>query len=252
MLFSDILAFLFALLGVVLFLPKIIMGDERNDAGGDGPEEEAEPTSPDVVFAPVIQLPELVTVKTLEEEEEEIFKIRSKLYRMDNEADPPEWKERGLGDIKILFHPTKKSYRIVMRREQTLKICANHAITPEMTLRPMVGSEKAFVWFTPADAADEEPIHQTLAARFGSKENADAFKAAFENAVSKSPRAVDDDDDEEKENSVAEKKGDAVAEKKDADEKKDDGVKSTENDVPDKVIDTVSADLDKMTVKAES
>ena len=33
MLFSDILAFLFALLGVVLFLPKIIMGDERNDAG---------------------------------------------------------------------------------------------------------------------------------------------------------------------------------------------------------------------------
>ena len=104
----------------------------------------------------------------------------------------------------------------------------------------------------PADAADEEPIHQTLAARFGSKENADAFKAAFENAVSKSPRAADDEDDEEKENSVGEKKGDAVVEKKEADEKKDDGVKSTENDVPDKVIDTVSADLDKMTVKAES
>ena len=105
----------------------------------------------------------------------------------------------------------------------------------------------------PADAADEEPIPQTLAARFGSKENADAFKAAFENAVSKSPRAADDEDDEGKENSVAEKKGDAAAEKKDAEEKKDDGVKSTEkNEVPDKVIDTVSADLDKMTVKADS
>ena len=44
---------------------------------GDGPSaEEVEPTSPDVTFVPVIELPELVTVKTMEEEEEEIFKIR--------------------------------------------------------------------------------------------------------------------------------------------------------------------------------
>lgn len=247
MLFSDIFAFLFALFGVIFFLPRIIMGDERND-GGDGPEEETEPASPEVAFAPIIELPELVAVKTLEEEEEEDFKIRSKLYRMDNEADPPEWKERGLGDIKILFHPRRKSYRIVMRREQTLKICANHAITPEMTLRPMVGSEKAFVWFTPADAADEEPVHQTLAARFGSKENADAFKAAFEKAVSKSIRASDDEE-EEKEN---------AAEKKVEEKKAEDGaeIKETDAGVKEKkqenVVDKVSADLDKMTVKAEA
>jgi len=247
--FSDILALFLALIGVILFLPKIIMGEENNGAG-DGPEEEVEPTSPEVTFAPVIELPELVAVKTLEEEEDEIFKIRSKLYRMDNEADPPEWKERGLGDIKILFHPSRKSYRIVMRREQTLKICANHAITPEMTLRPMVGSEKAFVWFTAADAADEEPVHQTLAARFGSKENADAFKAAFEDAVSKSQHASDDEDEEEKEN---------AAEKKAEENKTEDGsgdaakkTKAESSAAADAAVDDVSKDLDKMTVKAES
>jgi len=224
------------------------MGEENN-ATGDAPEEEVEPTSPEVTFAPVIELPELITVKTLEEEEEEVFKIRSKLYRMDNEADPPEWKERGLGDIKILFHPTRKSYRIVMRREQTLKICANHAITPEMTLRPMVGSEKAFVWFTAADAADEEPVHQTLAARFGNKENADAFKAAFEDAVGKSTHASDDEDEEEKEN-AAEKKSEEK--KTPTEDGSGDAVTKAEAAVADEAVDNVSKDLDKMTVKAES
>jgi len=226
------------------------MGDE-NEAGDAGAGEEVEPTSPDVNFAPVIELPELITVKTLEEEEEEIFKIRSKLYRMDNEADPPEWKERGLGDIKILFHPKKRNYRIVMRREQTLKICANHVITPEMTLRPMVGSEKAFVWFTPADAADEEPVHQTLAARFSSKENADAFRDAFEDAVSKSlpASASDDEEGEEKENAGQKEKGTEKGE----DEKKteSEGQEKKDSKGDEKEIEKVSSDLDKLTVKTE-
>jgi len=231
------------------------MGDEQNEAGDAPTREEVEPTSPDVTFAPVIELPELVAVKTMEEEEEEFFKIRSKLYRMDNEADPPEWKERGLGDIKILFHPKRRSYRIVMRREQTLKICANHAITHEMTLRPMVGSEKAFVWFTAADAADEEPIHQTLAARFGSKENADAFKAAFEDATKKSlpVSASDDEEGEGKENSV--EKGDEKckeSEKESHEKGKEEESAGNEKKVAgDKAIENVSSDLDKLTVKAE-
>jgi len=246
MLFSGIL-YIFLVLGICGFLSIVIMGDEKNEAG-DGPEEDVEPASPDVTFAPVIELPELVSIKTMEEEEEEVFKIRSKLYRMDNEADPPEWKERGLGDIKILLHPKRKSYRVVMRREQTLKICANHAITRDMTLRPMVGSEKAFVWFTPADAADEEPVHQTLAARFGSKENADAFKAAFETAASKSHPANESDDEEGEEKENASKKENDEGEKKESDA----GANEKIGKPVDNVIDNVSADLDKLAVKEES
>lgn len=51
---------------------------------------------------------------------------RAKLYRFDNSADPPEWKERGTGEIKMLKHRDRPSVRIVMRRDKTLKICANH------------------------------------------------------------------------------------------------------------------------------
>lgn len=51
---------------------------------------------------------------------------RAKLYRFASENDPPEWKERGTGDVKLLRHKEKGSIRLLMRRDRTLKICANH------------------------------------------------------------------------------------------------------------------------------
>ena len=33
-----------------------------------------------------------------------------------------------------------------MRREQVLKVCANHYISAEMSLAPMQTNEKALVW----------------------------------------------------------------------------------------------------------
>ena len=51
---------------------------------------------------------------------------RAKLFRYDGEADPPEWKERGTGDLKFLRHKTSKNVRLLMRRDKTHKICANH------------------------------------------------------------------------------------------------------------------------------
>ena len=74
-------------------------------------------------FEPVLPLPYLVEVKTGEEDDEVLFSHRANLYRW-NDA---QWKERGLGDMKILKSKNDKA-RIVMRREQVLKICANHFI----------------------------------------------------------------------------------------------------------------------------
>ena len=49
---------------------------------------------------------------------------KTKLYRFD--ADSGEWKERGIGQAKLLQHKENKKIRMLMRQEKTLKIMANH------------------------------------------------------------------------------------------------------------------------------
>ncbi|ELT95335.1 hypothetical protein CAPTEDRAFT_180899 [Capitella teleta] len=136
---------------------------------------------PDIHFEPLVTLPPVETA-TLEEEEDEMIKIRAKLYRYDIEADPPEWKDRGVGDAKILKHKKHGTCRLLMRREKTLKVCANHAVLPHMELKPNCGSDKAWVWSTPADYADEEVKSELLAIRFANSDNAKKFKTQFDEA----------------------------------------------------------------------
>ena len=62
--------------------------------------------------------------KTNEELEEQTFKMRAKLFKFDR--DSREWKERGTGDVRLLKHKENRKTRLVMRRDKTLKVCANH------------------------------------------------------------------------------------------------------------------------------
>jgi E3 SUMO-protein ligase RanBP2 len=62
----------------------------------------------------VVPLPEKIDVKTGEEDEATLFESRAKLYRFT----ASEWKERGLGVIKILQHNVTGRIRVLMRREQ--------------------------------------------------------------------------------------------------------------------------------------
>ncbi|KAM3938030.1 ran-specific GTPase-activating protein isoform 2-T2 [Leptodactylus fuscus] len=141
--------------------------------------ENTDETNHDPQFEPIVSLPEQ-EIKTLEEDEEELFKMRAKLFRFASENDPPEWKERGTGDVKLLKHREKGTIRLLMRRDKTLKICANHYVTPSMELKPNAGSDRAWVWNTYADYADEAPKPELLAIRFLNAENAQKFKAKFE------------------------------------------------------------------------
>lgn len=49
---------------------------------------------------------------------------KCKLYRYENASN--EWKERGLGVVKLLKHKANSKIRLLMRQEKTLKIRANH------------------------------------------------------------------------------------------------------------------------------
>uniref|UniRef100_A0A182STJ7 RanBD1 domain-containing protein n=1 Tax=Anopheles maculatus TaxID=74869 RepID=A0A182STJ7_9DIPT len=127
--------------------------DDRNVSGG----VEYDPR-PD--FQPIIPLPDEIVVRTGEEDEEQIFSGRSKLLRLVDR----EWKERGLGELKILrskADPAK--VRIVMRREQVHKICANHYITPELIIKPMEKRKECYIWAA-MDFADEEPRKESFCA----------------------------------------------------------------------------------------
>ncbi|KAJ1982845.1 Ran GTPase binding protein Sbp1 [Dimargaris verticillata] len=140
--------------------------------------ENVEP-SPDVHFEPVVKLSE-VEVRTLEEDEEVVFKMRAKLFRFDKTAN--EWKERGTGDVKLLQHAKSHQVRVLMRRDKTFKICANHLVTEDMRLAPNIGSERSWVWNVAADISDGEPQQELLAIRFANADNAQQFKDKFDAA----------------------------------------------------------------------
>lgn len=71
-----------------------------------------------------MHLTEKVETKTHEEAENQTFKMRAKLFKFDR--DTREWKERGTGDVRLLNHKENHKTRLVMRRDKTLKVCANH------------------------------------------------------------------------------------------------------------------------------
>jgi len=171
--------------------------------------EDTCPESPEIYFEPVVRL-EPIEVVTLEEQEEETLRLRAKIFRYDLEVEPPEWKERGTGDVKILRHKINGTYRILMRRDKTLKVCANHAILPHMELKSNCGSERAWVWSTPADLSEDEPRPELLAIRFSSAEHAQTFKEKFD--FVKNARENDSGEESEEESSASEGKDAAAGE----------------------------------------
>lgn len=150
---------------------------EEGDEGGDeGAEEECK-----AEFKPIVQLEE-VEVKSGEEEETALFDSKSKLYRFDNENN--EWKERGVGQAKVLEHKENKRIRFLFRQEKTLKIRANHIVMPGTKVQEHGGSDKAMVWSC-VDFADEEQRMELFCIRFANAERAQQFKEAYESGCAK-------------------------------------------------------------------
>ncbi|EIE19563.1 RAN binding protein, RANBP1, partial [Coccomyxa subellipsoidea C-169] len=119
-------------------------------------------------FRPIVQLEEVERVSG-EEGEKTLADFKSKLYRFDN--DSGEWKERGIGQVRLLESNDTGKIRLLMRQEKTLKIRANHFVMPGTKLQEHSGSEKAWVYST-VDFADEEQRPELFCFRFSSIESA--------------------------------------------------------------------------------
>lgn len=133
-------------------------------------------------FTPIIdKLPDQVVIQTGEEQEEVIFEARAKLYRyLASEG----WKERGLGQLKLLRSPTTTKVRVVMRREQVLKVCCNHYITKEMKLEPQGSTDiPVWIWWCVDVSEELEGAKETFSVRFKTAEDSQAFHDAFMEAV---------------------------------------------------------------------
>uniref|UniRef100_A0A0D6R0V4 RanBD1 domain-containing protein n=1 Tax=Araucaria cunninghamii TaxID=56994 RepID=A0A0D6R0V4_ARACU len=146
----------------------------KNEEGEESKENEDEDTGAQI--APIVKLEE-VAVSTGEEEEDVLLDMKAKLYRFDKDGN--QWKERGVGTVKLLKHKETGKVRLVMRQSKTLKICANHLILASMSLQEHAGSDKSWVWHA-TDFSDGELKDELFCIRLGSVENAKKFKEMFE------------------------------------------------------------------------
>ncbi len=127
---------------------------------------------------------EEVEVKSGEEDEEVIYSQRSKLFifgetLLDKGTGKKTWRERGIGEARILRHKEHQRLRFLMRQEKTMKVIANHAIDPRITLETNAGSDRSWVW-SAFDFAEGELVETVFALRFADTEIANTFKAEFE------------------------------------------------------------------------
>lgn len=153
--------------------PKSNGSSQQNAESND--TETAEDPNYDPHYDPIIALPDEIEISTGEEQEKKLFSERAKLYRYD--ATNKEWKERGVGEFKVLHHPDRKSYRLLLRREQIHKCVLNMALTTDIQISPMKQSDKAFCWVATNFAEDTEKGElESLSVRFKNADIAARFQ----------------------------------------------------------------------------
>jgi len=154
---------------------------ESNATTGEAVKEEESTAT----FEPVVKLEE-VEVKSGEEDEEIVYGVRSKLFifgetLLDVGTGKKTWRERGIGEARILRHKEHQRLRLLMRQEKTMKVIANHAIDPRIQLEPNAGSDRSWVW-SAFDFAEGELLETVFALRFSDSDIANTFKEKFTDA----------------------------------------------------------------------
>eukprot|EP00121_Abeoforma_whisleri_P008454 Awhi_evm1s7762 len=80
----------------------------------------------------------------------------------------------------MLQHRETKKVRLLMRRDNLQKVCANHYLTPDMFLKPMHTAEHSWIWTVGADFSEVEPTPSIFALRLRSEEDSTMFATLFD------------------------------------------------------------------------
>lgn len=150
-------------------------------------------------FKPLTPLPDVIGVKTGEEDEVKVFSQRATLFRYNSGT--REWKERGTGEMKVLHRVGHGTYRLLLRREQVHKVVCNLLITLDLEILPLNTSEHVWMW-AGMSFAEDTPAVETLAVRFRTPELAARFQKAVDWTLERlrgsvyESQIIEDDDDE--------------------------------------------------------
>lgn len=136
-------------------------------------------------FQPPCSLEICTNLQTGEEEEVELYVQRSKMFRFAL----GKWKERGIGNARLLRNTETGSVRFVMRQEKTFKVIANHYVTnqsPYCDLQPLSESTLFWVWRA-QNAIDDEVVDEMVALKFDTAELSEGFAQAFNSSKANMP-----------------------------------------------------------------
>ncbi|CCG84610.1 protein of unknown function [Taphrina deformans PYCC 5710] len=152
----------------------------NEDENTDGDADEADGIDEDQYV--VVKGLERTTVPTGEEGETCIHLVRAKLYAIDPRAAENGWKERGVGNLRVLQDSEKRT-RLVMRADAVLRVILNLPLHPTYKVEHGGESmgEKTIRLF-----GVEDGLGRWLAIRVSSKKAADELKDLIE----KSMRAI--------------------------------------------------------------
>ncbi|KAI3877536.1 hypothetical protein MKX03_030646 [Papaver bracteatum] len=114
------------------------------------------------------------------EEEDALLRLNAKLYRFDKDGN--QWKERGVGVLKLLKHKQTKKVRLVMIQSKTMKVIANHLVLPRILTLMHAKSENSWTWHA-SDFSDGELKQEVFCARFPCSEDARLFRKRFVKAA---------------------------------------------------------------------
>ena len=83
-----------------------------------------------------------------------------------------EWKERGVGELRLLKHKTSGYVRVLVRADKTHKCIMNHYVIQKdifCKLEQLKTSNNSWTWAA-HDISDEKPETEKFCAKFTSKE----------------------------------------------------------------------------------